>query len=108
MDSKPSAHGPAQADRAPRNRSRTARRIVRSLFALAGLATLALAASALPHELLAQAAQNTPGPPREMRQFWHVFIAYAIAWLLVFVWILTILRRIRRVDDRLTKLEGGK
>lgn len=99
MDSKP----PARMPLIPISRG-----VARSLAAVAALALLVLAVWGLPTELLAQAAQSAPEPPREMRQFWHVFIAYAIAWLLVFVWLLTILRRIRRVDERLTKLEEKK
>jgi CcmD family protein len=36
-----------------------------------------------------------------MQQFWHVFIAYAAAWALVFGWAVATFRRIGRVEDRL-------
>jgi CcmD family protein len=57
-----------------------------------------LAQIVLPNPLVAQAALSGA---REMRHFWHVFIAYAIAWILVFGWLLSILRRLRRVEEKL-------
>jgi len=36
-----------------------------------------------------------------MQQFWHVFIAYAVAWALVFGWAVATFRRIGRVEERL-------
>ncbi len=35
------------------------------------------------------------------RAYWHVFAAYAIVWLLVLAWMLSIVRRLRRVEERL-------
>lgn len=99
MSSHRLANPPARSSRTP------ARDMRRLLWVLAGATLLAALAVCLPTDALAQAAQAAPGPPREMRQFWHVFIAYAVAWILVFVWILSILRRLRRVDERLSKLE---
>jgi CcmD family protein len=49
-----------------------------------------------PEDLLAQAG----GPP-SFRPFWHVFVAYAIAWLLVLGWLISIARRLGRVEERL-------
>ena len=37
------------------------------------------------------------------RPYWHVFAAYAIVWLLVLGWVISIVRRLRRVEDRLGK-----
>ncbi len=33
--------------------------------------------------------------------YWMVFAAYAIVWLLVLGWVISIVRRLRRVEDRL-------
>ncbi len=52
----------------------------------------------LPELLHAQAAGQ---PGRQMRHFWHVFAAYAVAWALLFGWAVAIARRIARVEDRL-------
>ncbi len=35
------------------------------------------------------------------RAYWHVFTAYAILWLLVLGWVILIVRRLRRVEERL-------
>lgn len=35
------------------------------------------------------------------RAYWHVFIAYAIAILLILGWVISIARRLRRVETRL-------
>jgi CcmD family protein len=35
------------------------------------------------------------------RPYWHVFIAYAIAWLLIGGWVISIARRLARVERRL-------
>ena len=37
------------------------------------------------------------------RAYWHVFAAYAIVWLLVLGWVISIVRRLRRVEERLAK-----
>ncbi len=63
-------------------------------------AFLALACLGLligPEILAAQVETGT----REMRHFWHVFIAYAAAWILILGWIVSIVRRLRRVEERL-------
>jgi len=43
-------------------------------------------------------------PEVQMRHFWHVFIAYAIAWVFLFSWVVSILRRMKGVEERL----GGR
>ncbi len=35
------------------------------------------------------------------RGYWQVFAAYAIVWLLVLGWVISIVRRLRRVEERL-------
>ncbi len=35
------------------------------------------------------------------RAYWHVFVAYAIVWLIVLGWVISIVRRLRRVEERL-------
>lgn len=66
------------------------------LVAIVPLIALALI---LPTETF---AQEMPAATRlEMRHFWHVFIAYALAWVILFGWVLSILKRLRRVEERL-------
>jgi CcmD family protein len=38
---------------------------------------------------------------QNLRSYWHVFIAYAIAWLLVFGWIFSVARRLTRIERKL-------
>ncbi len=35
------------------------------------------------------------------RAYWHVCAAYAVVWLLVLGWVISIVRRLRRVEERL-------
>ncbi len=35
------------------------------------------------------------------RGYWHVFAAYAAVWILVLGWVISIVRRLRRVEERL-------
>jgi CcmD family protein len=38
---------------------------------------------------------------QNLRPYWHVFAAYAIAWLLVFGWIFSVARRLTRIERKL-------
>ena len=74
-------------------------RSMRRLVPFVGLALVAVLACVVPADLV---AQETPTATRlEMRHFWHVFIAYALAWIILFGWVLSILKRFRRVEERL-------
>lgn len=78
-------------------------RYQRSLVLLA-LVTLAIGALGLPSGL---AAQTPSATPLEMRHFWHVFIAYAIAWVVLAGWLWSIVRRLRRTEERLSQMDRG-
>lgn len=63
------------------------------------IGSVLLALSASPTMLWAQQAgigQQTLGRP-----YWHVFAAYAVAWMLVMGWVVSMARRLRRVEERL-------
>jgi CcmD family protein len=62
-----------------------------------GLAALA----ASPMLVWAQQTGRAIGQQTLGRPYWHVFAAYAIAWVLVFGWAVSIARRLRRVEERL-------
>ncbi len=66
-----------------------------SLIVLGLLAGLALATtvSAQSAEEVAQALSR-----QSLRPYWHVFIAYALAWLLVMGWVVSIARRLGRLE----------
>lgn len=83
----------------PRHRSflPSHRTIMNSLKVLLPMVALGLLL-VLPELLQAQPAGQ---PGRQMRHFWHVFVAYAVAWALLFGWAVSIARRISRVEDRL-------
>lgn len=51
-------------------------------------------------------AQTDLAAQRLGRGYWHVFIAYAIAWVLILVWMVTILRRLARVEQKLDHAES--
>jgi CcmD family protein len=44
--------------------------------------------------------------PRTLRAYWHLFIAFAVAWLLVFGYTVSIARRFGRIERELEALEA--
>lgn len=62
-------------------------------------AAAAWAALLVPADALAQATEL--GRQTLGRAYWHVFIAYAVAWLLIGGWVVSIARRLARVERRL-------
>lgn len=71
----------------------------------AGLATLVLAALAT----VAAAAQESAGMPQggalaqqNLRPYWHVFAAYTLVIVMVGAWAISIARRLRSVEQRLS------
>lgn len=66
--------------------------------ALAALAALAVLASGLAGQSDVQALGG-----QSLRPYWHVFIAYALAWILVFGWLFSIARRLSRVERKLER-----
>jgi len=56
-------------------------------------------AGALPGE---QAA----APPRTLRAYWHVFIAFTLAWLFLFGYALSLGRRFRNLERDVDALRG--
>jgi hypothetical protein len=67
---------------------------------MAVLGFVLLAAGVVPLE-----AQQGVAP--SLRPYWHVFVAYAIAWGLVMGWAISIARRLAAVERRLARREGG-
>jgi CcmD family protein len=43
-------------------------------------------------------------PPRTLRAYWHVFAVFAIAWILLFGYALSLGRRFARVERELRRL----
>jgi CcmD family protein len=85
-------------------------------LAFALLAPTALRAQAAPDTSAATVAAPAPaslsdsglpqraGPPRTLKAYWHVFIAFAIAWILLFGYALSLGRRFARVERELQRL----
>ena len=49
-------------------------------------------------------AQGTAPPLSSQtlgRAYWHVFLAYAIAWLLVLLWVVAMSKRLGQIEDRI-------
>jgi CcmD family protein len=65
------------------------------LAAVAVLVAFALA----PDLLLAQNANL--GAQQLGRPYWHVFAAYAIGWVLIFGWVVSIARRLRSLERKI-------
>ena len=35
------------------------------------------------------------------RPYWHVFLAYLVSWILIFGWLISMARRLRRIENHL-------
>ncbi len=71
----------------------------RARVAISVLASILVAPLAAPVGLAAQATEL--GRQTLGRPYWHVFIAYAIAWVLIGGWVISIARRLARLEKRL-------
>ena len=47
-------------------------------------------------------------PPRTLRAYWHVFVAFAVAWILLFGYALSLGRRFARLERDIQALGGGQ
>lgn len=69
------------------------------------IATILVSALALllvlPEISLAQLADADAIATQNLRGYTHMFIAYAIAWLLVIGWVISIARRLGRIENAL-------
>lgn len=94
---------------------RPIRIVLLALFALlaapAAAPSLAAQAPAASSESAAPAAAAQTGsalprnaPPRTLRAYAHVFAAFAIAWVLLFGYVVFIARKFRRVEEQVAAL----
>jgi CcmD family protein len=51
--------------------------------------------------------RSAAAPPRTLRAYWHVFAAYAFAWVLLFGYALALGRRFARLEGEVRRLEGA-
>ncbi|MGH7459378.1 MAG: CcmD family protein [Longimicrobiaceae bacterium] len=50
------------------------------------------------------AALQEPGPPRTLRGYWHLFIAFALAWLILCGYLVALGRKLRRLEGEVSRL----
>lgn len=102
---------------------RSIRILILALFALAAAPAASLAAQAPAAQTEAAApAASAPAadaaqtgsaalprytPPRTMRAYTHVFVAFALAWVLLFGYVVHIARKFRRVEEQVNALARG-
>ncbi|MBA2572862.1 MAG: CcmD family protein [Gemmatimonadetes bacterium] len=48
-----------------------------------------------------------PAPPRTLRAHWHVFVAFALAWALLFGYVLSLGRRFARLERDIQGMHGA-
>lgn len=75
----------------------------------AGQGEAAAGASAAARRLTTQPASGLPArqaPPRTLRAYWHVFVAYALAWALLFGYVVHVARKFGRVERELEALRA--
>lgn len=90
----PFAGGDALAAQNPRPLVTTAAASFSSSSALASAA----------QEQTASGLPERAQPPRTLRAYWHLFIAFAVTWVLVFGYALTIGRRFSRLEEELRRV----
>ena len=79
--------------------------MMRRSFKIFGLVLLAAALVPLAAGPLGAQAENL-GQQGLGRAYWHVFLAYAIAWVFIFGWIVSIARRLGRLERSLQNRDG--
>jgi CcmD family protein len=47
-------------------------------------------------------------PPRTLRAYWHVFAAFAFAWLMILGYAISLARRFRRLEQQVDAMGGER
>jgi CcmD family protein len=63
--------------------------------------------SAAPQSAPSSGLPQQSAPARTMRAYWHVFVAFALAWLLLFAYALSLGRKFARIEREMDALRGG-
>ena len=74
-------------------------------------ATEAPAPAADPSQTLRTRAETLPaqpGPPRTLRAYWHVFAAFAFAWVCILGYAVSLGRRFRRLEQQVDAMGGER
>ena len=64
------------------------------------------ASQALRTQVQSLPAQSTP--PRTLRAYWHVFAAFAFAWIMILGYAISLARRFRRLEQQVDGLGAPK
>jgi CcmD family protein len=62
-------------------------------------------------QALRTTAQSLPeqyAPPRTLRAYWHVFAAFAFAWLMILGYAISLARRFRRLEQQVDAIGSGE
>lgn len=78
----------------------TMHRLKNALIGSLPLILLAVATPALAAQEISGLPPSTMGA-QSLRPYWHVFIAYAIAIVMVLGWVISIGRRLKNVEEKL-------
>lgn len=73
---------------------------------VAAAAGVEAAPQTAPAEPVASGLPERAPQARTMRAYWHVFAAFAITWLLLFGYAVTIGRRFGRLEEEIRRLSG--
>jgi CcmD family protein len=68
-----------------------------------GIGSCLLLVAALTAPVAAAQVATELGRQTLGRPYWHLFIAYALAWIVVAGWVISIARRLSRIERRLTQ-----
>ena len=89
--------------------SRLAAAIAAALTLASAPASPATAQAAAPPAAVVQGAPlpgaQAPAPPRTLRAYWHVFIAFGLAWVFLFGYALSLGRRFRNLEREVEALK---
>lgn len=55
-----------------------------------------------------QTLPETSAPPRTLRAYWHVFAAFAFAWLMILGYAISLARRFRRLERQVDAMGGER
>jgi len=76
---------------------------VAAIAATQATADTSVSISTAPSGLPAVAA-----PPRTLRAYWHVFVAFAVAWALLFGYTIVLARRYGALAREVRRMEGSR
>jgi CcmD family protein len=83
---------------------------IRTLWRILALAALLSTSPTLAAQDSAAASNGLPagmGVPRTLRSYTHVFVAFSVAWVLLFGYTVSVGRRFKRLEEQVEALSRG-